>query len=225
VKESKKEEYKTEISFEEVREILELPAKPELPKYSSQLINLANQFAQGTRPKIVGQMSELISEFKKSGGKSYDDWKKWYLRRSEKINKNKKNYNPIAEATEKIWYMLSKFKKTLEQLNKNDVEKWVEDLVLVKTYEGLILQEVILKKVAEELKGEFRSATPDEESKGIDGVIIIGDKKISVSVKPKTYLTQERHLPEELKGHLIIYEKKKNRIIVDYTELMKSLRK
>ena len=29
------------------------------PKYTSQLINWANQNAQGTRPAVVGQMSEL----------------------------------------------------------------------------------------------------------------------------------------------------------------------
>ena len=44
---------------------------PEFPKYSTQLINLANQNAQGTRPKVVGQMSELSKEFP---GGSYDVW-------------------------------------------------------------------------------------------------------------------------------------------------------
>jgi hypothetical protein len=42
----------------------------------AQLLNLANQNAQGTRPKIVGQMSELIEQF---GGKSLDEWERWYL--------------------------------------------------------------------------------------------------------------------------------------------------
>ena len=35
----------------------------EFPKYTTQLINLANQNAGGTRPRVVGQMSELIKEF------------------------------------------------------------------------------------------------------------------------------------------------------------------
>ena len=34
----------------------------EFPKYTSQLMNLANQNAQGTRPKVVGQLSDLIQE-------------------------------------------------------------------------------------------------------------------------------------------------------------------
>lgn len=32
------------------------------PKYTSQLINWANQNAQGTRPRVVGQMSELFPD-------------------------------------------------------------------------------------------------------------------------------------------------------------------
>ena len=35
------------------------------PKYTTQIINLANQNAQGTRPRVVGQMSELIKQFTK----------------------------------------------------------------------------------------------------------------------------------------------------------------
>jgi MjaI restriction endonuclease len=34
----------------------------EFPKYTTQIMNLANQNAQGTRPNVVGQMSELIEE-------------------------------------------------------------------------------------------------------------------------------------------------------------------
>ncbi len=32
----------------------------EFPKYTTQLINIANQNAQGTRPAVVGQLSDLI---------------------------------------------------------------------------------------------------------------------------------------------------------------------
>lgn len=33
------------------------------PKYTTQIINIANQNAGGTRPKVVGQMSELIIDY------------------------------------------------------------------------------------------------------------------------------------------------------------------
>ena len=45
------------------------------PKYTTQLINLANQNAQCTRPKVVGQMSDLIQEFK---GRTLTEWSLWY---------------------------------------------------------------------------------------------------------------------------------------------------
>ncbi len=41
------------------------------PKYTTQLINLANQNAGGTRPKVVGQMSDLIQEFP---GNTFPEW-------------------------------------------------------------------------------------------------------------------------------------------------------
>ena len=44
---------------------------PEFPKYTTQIMNLANQNAQGTRPKVVGQMTELFREFE---GKSFSEW-------------------------------------------------------------------------------------------------------------------------------------------------------
>ena len=52
----------------------------DFPKYTTQIINQANQNNQATRPKVVGQMSELIQ---KCPTKSYDGWKRWYLEISE----------------------------------------------------------------------------------------------------------------------------------------------
>ncbi|TSC78206.1 MAG: type II site-specific deoxyribonuclease [Parcubacteria group bacterium Gr01-1014_29] len=43
----------------------------EFPRYTTQLMNLANQNAQGTRSRVVGQLSELIKE---CPGKSYQEW-------------------------------------------------------------------------------------------------------------------------------------------------------
>ena len=47
------------------------------PKDTVQFINLANQNAQGTKPKVVGQMSELIQEFK---GMTLEEWTALVLR-------------------------------------------------------------------------------------------------------------------------------------------------
>ena len=38
-------------------------------------MNLANQNSQGTRSKVVGQLSDLIQEFQ---GNSIEEWEEWY---------------------------------------------------------------------------------------------------------------------------------------------------
>lgn len=53
---------KLTIKNEELLELNE-SSTPQFPKYTSQLINLANQNAQVTRPKVVGQLSELFQEY------------------------------------------------------------------------------------------------------------------------------------------------------------------
>jgi hypothetical protein len=53
-------------------------------------------------------------------------------------------------------------------VDKDTGEKWVRDLVLVRTFIGLKFQEAILRKGAE-LKGvDWRFSSPEEELKGIE---------------------------------------------------------
>ena len=71
----------------------------EFPKYTSQLINWANQNAQGTRAKIVGQMSDLFPEFLNSvKNVTIESWEDWYL---------EKYPNSIEDATEKIYQQVN----------------------------------------------------------------------------------------------------------------------
>ena len=53
---------KKTITNQEVASLSNASVYP-FPKYTTMLINQINQTAQGTRPKVVGQMSELIKEF------------------------------------------------------------------------------------------------------------------------------------------------------------------
>lgn len=50
---------KKTITNQEVAALSNASVYP-FPKYTTMLINQINQTAQGTRPKVVGQMSELI---------------------------------------------------------------------------------------------------------------------------------------------------------------------
>jgi len=192
---------KVKLKVEEIRKYLDIDT-PEFPKYVAPLINLANQYAQGTRPKIVGQMSELIQEFE---GKTLAEWERWYLDRKPEA---------IRNATERIIQMLKNLKNTINHIDENTVEQWFRDLVIVKTFVGLRFQEAILKKGAEIKETNCRFSEPNEEAKGIDGYI--GD--MPVSIKPHSYETKAA-LPEYIKTKIIFYKKVDDGIEIDCTEI------
>ncbi len=193
------------MSFEEIRDAI-VGYSVEFPKYVSPLLNLANQFAQATRPKVVGQMSELI---KMCPHKDFEGWREWYL---------SKYPNAIDEATKKIMGMVERFRKALDEIDERTVRRWVEDLVLVKTYIGLRVQEQILKILADILETDYRISTPEEESKGIDG--LIGEYKISI--KPITWEEKGKIVKEELKCDVVVFyhKTKKNDVIIKELEAL-----
>ena len=189
------------LSFRELAEGL-TGEKIQFPKYTSWIINQVNRIAQATRPRVIGQMSELIKECPE---KSFDGWKKWYL---------KTHPGTIKEATKRISDKLKEVKGSFDNIDDKLIERWVEDLVLVKTFIGLRVQEAILKKLAE-IKGvKPRLATPQEESKGIDGFI----GEVPVSIKPKTYELM-KHLQDRIGVRTILYEKTEDGVIVDDSAL------
>jgi hypothetical protein len=171
----------------------------EFPKYTTQIMNLANQNAQGTRPRVVGQMSELIEECPKG---PYQEWVKWYSERMP---------SAVDDATDKIYAMVQNLASAFKVIDRCLVRRWVEDLVLTKTFSGFCFQESILKAIAQRKRVTYQRATPEEESKLIDGHI--GD--IPVSVKPITYKTKNM-LHESIGVKLIYYEKLKDGIKVEY---------
>lgn len=168
---------------------------PDFPKYTTQLINLASQNAQATRPKVVGQMSDLIEEFP---GSEYSDWVEWYL---------KQHPDAIENAIGKIQDMIEKMRDAIQLIDEDLIRNWVKDLVLTKTFIGLKFQKSILITISLYKDTIYRSGTPEEESKGIDGYI--GD--IPVSIKPLTYKSKKM-LNEQIDVHMIYYEKKKDGI-------------
>ena len=132
----------------------------DFPKYTSQLINWANQNAQGTRPKAVGQMSELIQTFmKETDNLTIKGWAAWY---------NDKYPQAIDNATDKIYAQIQNLQKAIKLIDKNMVHEWVVDLIINKTFNGLCVQNSILAYLAEIRNHNYRLSTPEEESKGID---------------------------------------------------------
>lgn len=171
----------------------------EFPKYVTQVLNLANQNAGGTRPKVVGQLSELIQEF---GGDSINEWENYYRELYP---------NAVEDATEKIAVMVENLKIAIEKIDRPMIEGWVSDLVFVKTFIGLRFQGAILRKVAETRNESFRLSTIEEEAIGIDGFI----SERPVSIKPDTYHAMAA-LPESIGVDFIFYTKLKDGIRVEY---------
>ena len=195
------------IKVEEIRRLMKIES-PEFPKYVTQILNLANQNAQATRPKVVGQMSELIKEFT---GRTLEEWEEWYLKRHP---------DSIDKATKKILEMINNFKNAINQIDESMIRQWVRDLVIVKTFIGLRFQEAVLKKIAEKFDTEYRLSTPEEESKGIDGYV----SDIPISLKPVTYQSKKM-LTEKIEVDIIYYEKQKDGLkIIIPMELEKKLK-
>lgn len=136
------------ISNNEISELANA-TQYEFPKYATQVINLVNSNAGGTRPKVVGQMSELIKEF---DGRSIDEWIEWYTERYP---------NAVNDATEKIWSMYETMKTAFNTITKEMIENWVKDLVYNKTYCGLKfqLQSFLLSLLKWERNGEKQILT------------------------------------------------------------------
>lgn len=171
-----------------MEDVAEKPAI--FPKYTTQIINLANQNSQATRPCYVGQMSELIQEYP---GNTYEGWVAWYL---------EKHPEAIDQATDKTFAMIQNMREAMAKINRDMVREWTEELILTKTYAGLRFQESILKALAQKKNTTFRLARPEEEAKGIDGYI--GSR--AVSIKPETYASKS-FLPETIDTDIIFYEK------------------
>lgn len=175
------------------------------PKYTSQLINWANQNAQGTRPKVVGQMSELFPEFMSSSQRiTIEYWKRFYIMQHPKA---------IEEATDKIYSQIENLKSAIQLVDRNMVQHWVEDLIFNKTFNGMYVQKAILASLADLKDTDYRLATPEEEARGIDG--FVGDTPYSV--KPDTYKTMGR-LSELIDVKMIFYTKTKTGLRIEVEE-------
>ena len=184
----------------EIQEYVNAPAC-DFPKYTTQLINLANQNSQATRPNNVGQLTDLIQEFP---GQTFEEWVTWYQEQYP---------DAIEGATDKIISMIENLHQAFTKIDRALVKAWVEDLVLVKTFTGLKFQEAILRKLSE-LKGcAYRLAEPYEESQGIDG--FVGEE--AYSIKPSTYRAKAS-LVESIEVKIIFYEKKKDGVVFEIPE-------
>ena len=219
--------YEVVIKKEELVKVLNVP-KTEFEKYVSPLLNQINNWAHGTRPEVVGQMSELIKEFMGRYPKdqwTFDNWRDFYL--STEVIPGSTGEKAIETAVKRIKEKLSEVRRVLDDIDEETIRIWVEDLVLNKTFWGLMVQRPILSKLAEIFAGDplnYRLSAPEEESKGIDGFIIINGEEFPVSIKGVTY-RQEKHLKENIGAPIVYYEKTKSGLRIDYSEFARFVSK
>ncbi len=177
----------------------------EFPKYTAQIMNLANNNAQGTRPVVVGQLSELFPEFlEETNDVSVESWEEWYFERYP---------DAVENATQKILIQVEKFKEVLPLIEEELVRKWVVDLLINKTYKGLYVQKAIFAELAKRNNTSYRLATPEEESQGIDGYV--GGEPYQI--KPMSYKIKSQ-LHEQFDVKIIYYEKNKTGIEFEVEE-------
>ena len=170
---------------------------PVFPKYTTQLMNLANQNGHGTRPNVVGQMSDLFPEYERQADSiSLDGWKSWYLKRQP---------HALEAATDRIMEHIENLREALKQIDRDMVYQWTTDLVLDKTYHGMYLQQAILATLADQMGKKWRLATPQEEARGIDGYV----GETAYSIKPDSYRSKNM-LPEEIQVQMVYYTKGKD---------------
>lgn len=149
-----------------------------VPKYSKSVINSSNRYAKATKPENVSQVSETIKVFRKDDkvpNHSLGEWEKWY-----------NNHYPeaIKKATDAAWEKFQEVRDKLAEVNREHVEAWERDLIINKTYSGLMIQDAILKQIAKELGVNSRLGDTNDEKHGIDGYI----NDIPVQVKLDTYI-------------------------------------
>ncbi len=174
----------------------------DFPKYTTQLLNLANQNSQATRPRVVGQMSELIKE---ADPETFDEWERWYLDRHP---------DAIQNAKIKIKNQLEKLHQAIQKIDDEMIEAWLEDLILIKTAEGLLIQNTIFEHLSTATGLPHQPASPEDESAGIDGYL--GD--IPISVKPESYKQKTSTKHENIDAVFVFYKTTARYLHLTYNE-------
>ena len=187
------------IKTDIVKEELGIPVIG-FPKYTTQIINLAGSNAAATRPKVVGQMSDLTVE---SEARTLQEWREFYMASRPDAHQ---------AAADKIEAMIENLRVAMDCIDRDMIDEWVDDLLINKTFYGFRAQDVILGQMSQRLGLTLTQATPEDESRGIDGYL--GGRP--VSVKPTTY--KQKALGENIPCPIIYYEKKSNGVRVDASE-------
>lgn len=83
-----------------------------MPKYTTYLLNPAINLSQSNRPHVVGQMSEIVEEFREQHPEgTFADWVEFYYEEYDGEDR-------LEEATEMAYPMVEKMREAFEQIDK-----------------------------------------------------------------------------------------------------------
>lgn len=188
------------------------------PRYTTYIINRASETAQATRPKVVGQLTEMYKDFLEEveKGQRKNDLEAWKAYHREQCPE------AIERATEKAWAMMLNFKEAIDKIDKPLVREWVEDLVYDKTYYGLDNENLIkLYFIDQGLTVE--PASEEDESRNIDAYI----NGRPYQVKPDSH-KKESNIADRIAIPIIYYHAEPGEpllIEIDDPELIDALNK
>ena len=159
----------------------------DFPKYTTSILNKANRFAGATEPDVCGSMHELVAEFRvRHPTGNFDDWVRFYM--------NQKDGKKRLDRSSRLLYSkVHKMRKSFNRVDEAMCRRYVEDLVLYKSYNGFNIQRQVLNRLGERYGVEVKQAPKSVESDGVDGYVA----SEPVSVKPVTY-------PDDLKDNISV---------------------
>ncbi len=164
-----------------------------LPIYSSQIFNIISGTGQATRPKYVGQMSEIVPAFiekfwkENSRFPNWEDWREYYSKNHK--DEYLKGYEILKE-------YISKYKDALILVanDENEFSKiWYDKFIFFQNFAGFNYEFMIREKISDfyDLKKNKKviiKSTPDLESKNIDFIIRNeSGKDLPITVKPTSF--------------------------------------
>lgn len=205
-----------------------------------QVLNVAAQRFQLTRPGAVGPTMELINE---CDPKSLAEWKEYYFanahtRKKDTVkvteellqNLGQKLYDKIQDTVKPSWI------KAFNEITLNDCVDYIYDVTLERSYDGYHREDAVYRELAVEFDGKILFEKADsitDSAWSIDyiGIIKQSKIKIGIQVKPVTakanfsgYSVSSRNIGnyrkfEELYGGKVfeVYSKKvgKKNVIVN----------
>ena len=173
-----KEKSKIKLGYKKGEDLYAINAQDShVKKYQPEFLNIVNKHGHGNDADIVGMVSQVIKEYRKTTtAPTLEGWIDYHGKL--------KDIEGIEAGVEKNWEQFEKMKEAINAINKDTIRYWLKNLVFNKTFAGLQAQDMLLKDISDRLskdRGEEYSCVNgdvDDERAQIDGYIIAPDKKI-----------------------------------------------